>query len=169
MIAELVADLIAQAGLGRIRAAVRPNPYAPSLPAQTAKAAAQGGYGLRPGTSGLAGSEADYYTDAQGRSSIGSLRIAQDVTSRPMPPSTYRPGDPGRDPDDPTTLRDFYNGPVGHELVWGGNQRAGAPHVIRSRINEPTAGTPLPRSIVAGRLQSLPVAVQDPFDSAYDG
>lgn len=168
MIAEFLANLAAGSALGRIRDSVRPNPYAPSLPAQAAQAAAQGGYGLRRGTSGLAGSEADYYTDAQGSSSVGSLRIAQDVTSRAMPPSTYQAGDPGADPDDPTVLRDFYDGPVGHELVWGGNQRS-VPHVIRSRINEPTAGTPLPRSVVAGRLQSLPVAVQDPFDSAFDG
>lgn len=168
MIGEWLASLAAGNALGRIRESVRPNPYAPSLPAQSAQAAAQGGYGLRRGTSGMAGSEADYYTDDQGRSSVGSLRIAQAVTSRAMPPSTYAPGDPGADPDDPTVLRDFYSGPVGAELTWGVNQR-GSPHTITARINEPTAGTPLPRSVVAGRLQSLPVAVQDPFDTAFDG
>jgi hypothetical protein len=165
VIGELLAGIAAQAGLGRIKAAVRPNPYAPDLPNQADRAAAQSGYGLRPGTSGLAGSEAEFYTDAQGRSSLGYLGIVQDVPSRAMPPSTFVAGDPGADRADPTVLADFYRGPVGLELVWGVNQR-GSPHTITARINEPTAKTPLPRAVVAGRLEDN--ARPDPFDSAWD-
>lgn len=168
MIAGFLAQLAGGNALGRIRESVRPNQYAPRLPNQAAVAAAQGGYGLKGGTSGLAGSEADFYTDAQGSGTVGFLRIAQDIAAHAIPPSTFQAGDPGRDPGDATTLRDFYDGPVGNELAWGVSQR-GSPHTITTRINEPQAGTPLPRSVVAGRLQALPVAVQDPFDTAFDG
>lgn len=166
---DWLTGLVAGNALGRVRASVRANPYAPKLPTQAEHAAAQAGYGLRGGTSGLAGSEATWYTDPQDALSIGFNELVQDISSRAMPPSTYIAGDPGADPDDPTVLADFYDGPVGHELVWGSNQRSQSPHVISSRINEPTDSTPRPRAVVAGRLQSLPVAVADPFDTAFEG
>lgn len=171
MLLEFLTTSAASSAIGKLRERVRPNAYAPNLPDQARQAADQA---IRPnppaGTSGLAGSEADWYTDAQGVSSIGQLdNLFQDLPSRAIPPSYFTPWDPGRDPSDPTTLRDFYDGPVTPELVWGGNQRAQAPHVIAARINEPTRRTPLPRELVQSRGGAVPQGAQDALDLAWGG
>lgn len=166
---EAIVSLGAGQAIGRLRERVRPNPYAPTLVDQQAVAVDQAGR-LRPGTSGIAGSEAEYYIDPQGASSIGWTRAVQDVTSRALPPAQFLPGDPGADPDDATVLRDFSNRPVRLEdnPAWGVNQR-GSPHVLTTRINPPLATTPLPRAVAAARAAGAPQGEQDAFDTLYEG
>lgn len=162
LVGNIVANLATGAGLGRIKDATRPNPYAPRLPAQLRTAAAQAGFGLRSGEAGLAGSEADYYL-SPGIQGQTDAPIVQDVTSRAMPPATYAPGDPGRDPGDATVLADFYRGPLGAVAPWGVTQR-GSPTVLAGRLNPPTAASPNARAVVAGRSAE---PVPDALDSAY--
>lgn len=162
---EALATFAGGQAIGRLRERIRPNPYAPTLPDQGAVASYQAGQ-LRPGTSGLAGSEADWYTDDQGRSSIGTMVIVQDVPSVAIRPSWFRPGDPGADPTDPTVLADFRDAPVRvGNPDWGANTYPGVPHVITARINEPTAKTPSPRAIDAVRAET----VTDAWAGLYDG
>ncbi len=157
------------AAFERIRAAVRPNPYAPRIPDQAAIAAGQATGALRGGTAGLAGSEADYYVDPQGVSTVGYLRIVQDLPSARRPASTFRAGDPGADPDDPTVLADFRSGPVRLPVEpWGVSQR-GLPHVISARLNEPTAKTPLPRAVVRDRAAAAPTGPTDALELLWGG
>lgn len=155
--------------IGRLRERIRPNPYAPVLPDQAAAAIFQAG-DLRPGTAGLTGSEAEWFEDQQGASTVGYLRIVQDVPSRALPPSMFIPGDPGADPDDPLVLADFRDAPtrVGNP-DWGNNVYPGIPHVITARINEPTARTPLPREVAAGRAATADKTDADPWDQLYEG
>jgi len=172
MILESLGGILAGQAFGRLRERVRPNPMAPDLPRQSSIAAIQAsGTGLRPGTSGLAGSEADYYTDAQGVGTIGRLDyLVQDVTSRAMPPSTYMPGDPGADPADPTVLADFNRRPVILPVdPWGAYQYSSMrPNVLADRINEPTAQSPLPRDVAMARAAGAPQGLVDAFDAQYD-
>lgn len=154
--------------IGKLRERIRPNPYAPTLPDQGAVAVHQAG-ALRPGTSGLAGSEADWYTDDQGRSSIGSMGIAQDVPSAAIPPSWFVPGDPGADRDDPTVLADFRDAPVRTNLPAWGRNTGTIPHVISARINEPTAKTPSPRDVAAARPNGVPASATDAWDQLFEG
>lgn len=165
---EAIANIAAGQAFARLRARTRPNPYAPTLVDQQAVAIGQAGQ-LRAGASGLAGSEAEWYSDPQGASSVGYLRAVQDVTSGALPAAWTAPGDPGRDPSDPTVLRDFRRGPVRLAAEpWGVNQR-GSPSVLTARINPPTATTPLPREIAAARAAGAPQGVQDAFTGLYDG
>lgn len=158
MLAAL-ASIAAQASLGRIRASVRANPFAPprtAIPDQAAVAAAQAmrpGV-LRDGTSGLAGSEADYYRDAQGIGTVGYVRIAQDVTSGRLAPAWTTPGDPGAG-DEPTVLADVSRGPFRRlSNAQAGNTRTvntGHQHVINSTLLPPGMVTPSPKEMAAAR------------------
>jgi hypothetical protein len=163
---ETIGAAVTGQAIGRLRERVRPNPYAPRLSDQQRAAALQAG-ALRPGTTGFTGSEADWFDD-QGSATVGRLAIAQDLPSYVIPPSRLTPGDPGADPDDPTVLADFRDAPtrVGNP-AWGVNNGT-VPHVIRTRINEPTAKAPLPRDVVAGRLADQPQTV-DAWDQLYEG
>lgn len=165
MLAGFIGQFTAALGIRKVQERVRPNPYAPTLPDQGSVAASQG---LRPNVSGLSGSEADYYSDAQGRSTVGYLAIAQDVTAVPLPPSWTTPGDPRADHrDDPTVTADFYTGPVRQSgPPWGVSQR-GSPRVIPSTLNVPGARTPTARELVAGRT-SVPQASHDALDYAWE-
>ena len=100
-----LAWLAAGQAIGKLQERIRPNPYAPVLIDQQALAVAQAGR-LRPGTSGLAGSEAEYYVNPQGAGTVGYLSAVQDVTTWLRPPAQFYPGDPGADPSDPTVLAD---------------------------------------------------------------
>jgi hypothetical protein len=162
-----IASLVAGQAVGKLRERVRPNPYAPRLTNQQVIAAQQAG-GLRPGTSGLAGSERDWYTDAQGASSIGWVQAQQDLTAHAMPPSWDAPGDPGADPTDPTVLADVKRGPVRLDLKPYGVTPS-VPYVIAGRINPPLAKSPLPRDVAAARDAGAPQGIQDAFDTLYDG
>lgn len=166
---EAIGSLVAGRAIGRVRESVRPNQYAPRLPDQAGVAADQAVTGLRAGAAGLAGSEAEWY-DRQGQATVGWVRAVQDLTSRRIPPSYFelaQPGDPGQDPDDPTTLRDFYRGPLPSMVQWGENQQAGAPTYSSGRLNPPLASTPLPRDVVAARAAGAPQGAQDALDLAW--
>jgi len=164
---ESAASLLAGQAIGKMRERVRPNPYAPKLADQQAIASQQAG-GLRGGTSGMAGSEFEYYSDPQGASSIGWIGAIQDITTWARPPCQFLPGDPGRDPTDPTVLADVHRGPTRLPVdPWGVNQR-GSPHVLTTRINPPTFETPLPRDVAAARGAGAPQGAQDAFNTLYD-
>jgi hypothetical protein len=168
MIPHVLASLLASRALGHLTDRVAPNRYAPTLVDQGAIAAQQAG-GLRGGTSGLAGSERDYYEDPQGSFSIGYLDAIQDVTSWLRPPAQFLAGDPGRDDGDATTLADFRSAPVRLDAnPWGVNQR-GSPHVLTTRINPPGVKDPLPREVAAARAAGAPQGDHDAFDGLYDG
>lgn len=165
---EILATIAGGQAVGKMRERVRPNPYAPTLVDQGAIATVQAG-ALRPGTSGMAGSEADWYTDEQGRSTVGWMRVVQDVTSYRRNPSYFTPGDPGADPSDPTVLADFRRrlwdqGPSD----WGGSGR-GSPHVLAATLNPPLATTPLPGEVVEARAAGAPMAERDAWAGLYEG
>lgn len=168
MILEAIASLMAGQAIGRVRERVRPNPYAPNLTDQGAIAAVQSA-SLRPGLAGASGSEATWFSDAQGGSSVGFMGIVQDLPSRAIPPSRLVAGDPGADRDDPTVLADFRNAPVRTDLPRWGRNTGTIPHVISARINEPTATTPLPRAMAAARPNGAPQAATDAWDQLYEG
>lgn len=167
-IAEAFAAALTGQAIGRLRERVRPNPYAPTLPDQGQVAVHQAGQ-LRPGTSGLAGSEMDWYTDQQGRSTVGTMGIAQDLPAYAIPPSRLIPGDPGADPADPTVLADFRSAPVRTDLPAWGRNTGTVPHAITARINPPTAKTPLPREVDAARAAGAPQSATDAWDQLYEG
>lgn len=165
---EVLGAFAGSQAVGKLRERVRPNPYAPELVDQGAIAARQAG-ALRPGTSGIAGSEADWYSDPQGASTIGYLRVVQDVTSVRRPPSYFMPGDPGADPSDPTVLADFRRRLWDQAPSdWGGSTR-GSPHVLASRLNPPLLETPLPREVVEARAAGAPQADRDAWAGLYEG
>jgi hypothetical protein len=157
---------------GRLRQRTRPNPYAPTLPGQAGVASLQATRGeLRPGTSGLAGSEADYYSDPQGIGTIGHLdALAQDLTSRALPPSTFVAGDPGAD-GQPLLNRDMTTGPIRRlSNAEGANTRTfnhPGQHVVASTLNPPGARTPTPREIAAARATGAPQGEQDALASYW--
>lgn len=169
MLGELVAGLLASSALGRLRDAAKVNPFAPTLPDQGRVAAAQA-TGLRAGTSGLAGSEADYYTDPQGAGTIGRLGVVQDVTSRRLPVSTFVAGDPGAD-GRPLLARDFHRGPVSH-LPWGGNARTIHNSAQRTRpatLLPPGERTPRADEVLAARAAGAPAGERDALASYWEG
>lgn len=142
MIAEQIAWAATSSALARLMSRIRPTPMGRRLPEQTALAGM-----LRGGTSGLAGSEAEWYRDEQGRSTIGYLRIVQDVTSARRPVSMFVPGDPGAD-GQPLLARDFERRPWG-PTPWG--IATTRPALLRGPLlAEPTAATPPPRQVQAG-------------------
>lgn len=146
MIAEQLAWTAAGSALARLFERIRPTRMGAALPEQARVGA------LRGGTSGLAGSEADWYRDEQGRSTIGSLPIVQDVTSARRPVSWFVAGDPGAD-GQPLLARDFERRPWG-PTPWGiAMQR---PALLRGpRLSEPTEATPPPRTVQAGAEAAL--------------
>jgi hypothetical protein len=142
VIADQIAWAAAGSALSRLMDRVRPTPMGRRLPEQTALAGA-----LRGGASGLAGSEADWYRDEQGRSTIGWLPIVQDITSARRPVSWFVPGDPGAD-GQPLLARDFERRPWG-PTPWG--VKTTRPALLRpALLAEPTQPTPLPRTVQAG-------------------
>lgn len=166
MIPALLANIAGGWGIARIRDSVRPNPYAPKLVDQQAISVAQAARGLRPGTSGLTGSEAEYFSDPQGGGSIGYLPAQQDLTSAPKPPSYFTPGDPGRG-DEPTVQRDFFRGPLPNMVAWGETQRAKGQRFSGDRLNPPLFVTPLPQEVVAARAAGAPQGLQDALDDGW--
>jgi len=169
-ILEALAAIAGDQAIGRLRERIRPSPFAPNLTDQQRVAAVQAG-AFRPGTSGLAGSEREWYVaPGQGAGSIDSvLPLLQELQSHEIPPSWFRPGDPGADPTDPTVLADFRDAPVRTDNpAWGMNTGT-VPHVISARINEPTAKTPLPREVAAARPDGVPAGAVDAWDGLYEG
>jgi len=168
---EAIAAIAGDQAIGRLRDRIRPNPYSPSLVDQQRIAGTQAG-AIRPGTSGLAGSEAEWYlAPGQGAGSIDMLPLPllQELQSHEIPPSWFRPGDPGADRDDPTVLADFRDAPVRTDNpAWGVNTGT-VPHVITARINPPTAKTPLPREVAAARPDGVPAGAVDAWDGLYEG
>jgi len=165
-----ITSLLAGQAVGKLRERVRPNPYAPTLVDQSAIAVTQAGQ-LRPGTSGMAGSEYDYYMNPQGPQgvdSMGWVPVSQDITSWRRPDCQFLPGDPGADPSDPTVLADVRRGPVRLDTKPYGVTMA-QPHSLTARINPPTRTTPLPRDVAAARATGAPQGEQDAFNGLFDG
>jgi hypothetical protein len=138
VIAEQAAWTAATSALARLADRIRPTPMGERL-AEQARIGA-----LRGGTSGLAGSEADWYRDEQGRSTIGSLPLRQDITSARRPVAMFRAGSPAAD-GQPLLARDFERRPWG-PTPWG--IATTRPALLRGpRLVEPTVATPPPRAV----------------------
>lgn len=177
MLAGLLAPLLANRALGRIKDATTPNRLAPNVPDQARIAAGQaagqaaGNRGrLRGGTSGLAGSEADYYVDPQGAGTVGYVRIVQELPSAPQPAAMFTPGDPGAGPE-PTVLRDVTRGPVRRlSNAEGANTRtvnSAHQHVVNSTLNPVGAVTPTPKEVAAARAHGAPQGDRDALASYW--
>lgn len=146
------------------RRAVRPNPYAPSLPSQFSVAIGQvlGRAGIRGGLSGLTGSEADFADELMaGDAAIGS--IDQWVPGHSIPPSSQRPrlpdGPMGRGTGPQTGA--YNKGFVvlkSERARWGASARTihSAQNVINGTLLNPRDRSPLPRDVAAGYQENHP-------------
>lgn len=136
---EQLAWSSAASALGRLWERILPGPLGRAMPEQAALAGAQG---LRPGLAGLSGSEAAWYSDAQGVSTIGSVPLAQDLTSARRPVSTFVP----HVGDQPLLARDFDQRPWGQ--AWP--VPTSRPALLRGpELVEPGDPDPRPRTVQA--------------------
>lgn len=135
--------------------AVRPNPYAPSLPAQANFAVGQQvRAGIRSPLSGLTGSEADAPDELASGNPRPYEPLRQAISGHAIPPSTLRPNLP-RGGSLVGSGTGEHVGPdkgfvVSSRPAWGGSARAKSPHAIASTLLGPRDRTPLPRDMAAG-------------------
>lgn len=136
------------------KAAVQPNPYAPSLPTQANFAIGQD---VRKGLTGpwsmATGSEADY-PEEQGRgdAAIGAP-LLQFIPGHALPPSMFLPNLP---PDDTSRVGQGTGPKAGpfkgwvtpDRLPWG-NSKGRVPRIQGATLLDPKERTPLPGSMEA--------------------
>ncbi len=163
--------LLAPSPLGAVRQAVRPNPYAPSLPVQASFAIGQDvRAGIRAPFDLVAGSEEDWPAEQRAGRDLGG-RPAQWLPGAPTPPSRFRPNLPrsGSLEGAGTGYVTGYNKGwvvLRHRLPWGWTNR-GAPHVIISTLLDPRDRSPLPRAMSQAYVEQNParVRLEDVFDT----
>lgn len=152
--------------------AVRPNPYAPSLPTQASFAVGQHvRAGIRSPLSGLTGSEADAPDELASGNPRPYEPLRQAISGHAIPPSTLRPNLPADG-----SLVGSGTGPaagankgwvlLGRE-AWGGSARAKAPRAIASTLLSPRDRTPLPRDMATGFVAAN--AGRTRLEDVFDG